>query len=665
MSTKEYAYVNIKNTSQYQALIQLYHYNSSYGAMGGGWLANSDSTVGGLKVPFNTGLGSELVEDYWWVCFTAYTIDAVGRPVLKGTYSSCGNGVLYPSLTTTQNWAENQLQTADAGKTMVFTVDTQTLWVNLMSSQDPVPMALVKGTVPALRNVFVLMLENHSFDNMFAMSGISGITGATTQNSNSYDGETYYVQNGAPASMPTDPGHEFPDVLQQLAGAGAAYPSGGSYPPITNSGFASSYATSTTEGPAPQASDIGDIMECFTTSSQLPVIYELATQFALCDHWYSSLPGPTWPNRFFAHGASSSGLDHSPTEHQMAEWETVDGFTYPNGSIFDKLTASTRKWRLYHDVNEQTGDNLGDSLYSDDPSLGDGLEGAGFIPQVCSLDGIYMTSGHSLSELKGDLQRPYAYAYTFIEPHYGNASDGSYEGGSSQHPMDDVYGGEAMIKAVYEAIRNSPIWYSSLLIITYDEHGGFYDSVAPGPAPAPNDGSSNALNEYGFTFEQYGVRVPAVIVSSQIPKGVVSSALYDHSSIPATLEHMFGLTNLTDRDKAANNVAGLCVLMGKLIRQNCPTTLNSPAAPVSAGAKTAPTPEEQAAIELQPLPSRGNFIGFLQVLLKTELELSSSLPEARTLIVENFKKIKTRGDAKAYARRVGQMVQDYKAKYRR
>jgi phospholipase C len=144
-----------------------------------------------------------------------------------------------------------------------------------------------------IEHVFVLMLENHSFDNMFAMSGIPGIICATTANANDWNKTTYRVQNGAPASMPSDPGHEFPDVIEQLAGVGASYPSGGPYPPIHNSGFAANYATSTTEGPAPAPAQVGDIMACFTTKTQLPVLYQLATSFAVCDQWFSSIPGPT------------------------------------------------------------------------------------------------------------------------------------------------------------------------------------------------------------------------------------------------------------------------------------------------------------------------------------------------------------------------------------
>ena len=118
------------------------------------------------------------------------------------------------------------------------------------------------GPAANITNVFVLMLENHSFDNIFAMSGIQGITAATVQDMNSYDGQNYHVQDGAPWSMTTDPGHEFKDVLQQLCGADAACKyKGGAYPTVNSSGFASSYATSISEDTGtPKTDHVGDIM---------------------------------------------------------------------------------------------------------------------------------------------------------------------------------------------------------------------------------------------------------------------------------------------------------------------------------------------------------------------------------------------------------------------
>ncbi len=491
-----------------------------------------------------------------------------------------------------------------------------------------------KRPASPIQHVFVLMMENHSFDNMLALSGIPGIIAATTSNSNAYNGTTYSVQGNAPGSMPTDPGHEFTDVVEQLAGQGASYPPQGQYPPINNSGFAANYATTTSEGPAPPAADIGEVMMSFDTPSQLPVLFELASQFVVCDQWFASLPGPTWPNRFFLHGASSNGLDHSPSNAEIAEWESVDGFRYPNGSIFDAMTARNITWRLYHDTSGP-------------------IEGS--VSQVSAIHNIQLWDIHDLSAFQSDVQSgSYPYQYTFIEPNYGDLVNGSYDGGSSQHPMDGVTNGEALIAKVYESIRNSPLWMSSMLIVTYDEHGGFYDHFAPGPAQPPDDGG-NKYNEFGFTFAQYGVRVPAVIVSPLLPSYVDHTA-YDHASVLASLEWLFGMPPLTSRDAKANTIHGM--IPSTAPRTDCPTKLN-PLPPPAAQGRFAPA--ALAARELEPVPDRSSLMGTLGVLLKAETQLATTSAE-RAAAIARFQSIRTRGDARKYLHDVMAKVQAEKVR---
>jgi phospholipase C len=480
-----------------------------------------------------------------------------------------------------------------------------------------------------ITNVFVLMLENHSFDNIFAMSGINGIVHATTANSNAYKGTVYNVTSPAPDSMkPTDPGHEFLDTLEQLAGSGAVYRRGGPYPKINNSGFAANYATTTDEDmPPPTPGEIGDIMACFDTKKQLPALYQLATNFTVCDHWFSSMPGPTWSNRFFVHGASSNGLDHMPTNEELAEWSVDGGFAYNKGSIYDSLDSASLDWAVYRDFQWW---NPGGSF-----------------PQVLSIKDVHVWDVGDLANFSSELNDPngYGYTYTFIEPNYGDVSAETYEGGSSQHPMDGMSGGDNLIADVYEAIRNSPLWETSLLIITYDEHGGFYDSVAPGKIAPPNDGSATSppLNVSGFAFDVAGVRVPTVVVSPLIPKEKrVDHTVYDHSSVLATLEKLFGLNPLTDRDAKANNLVPLLSLSAA--RSDCPTKLNRLPAP----ARPAMMAERRAALDLEPLPPSGNLPGFLAIAHKVELELAEGQPQLRAAAIEHFKTIKTRGQARAY-----------------
>lgn len=628
MASQQSATIFVSNQMGGSATIWLFHSNSSNGTQSGNWFAASGQNAGPLTVYFETGWGTETILDYWSVLVQVQDGPNAGLYVNSGSLTS-------------RLWKECQLQHGDAGETITLSVTESAFDIALHSGGCTDGMTKLAPCAP-ITHVFVVMLENHSFDNMFAMSGIPGIVAATTSDCNEYGGETYCVQSSARPSLLSDPGHEFADVVEQLAGQGATYPAGGPYPAIDRSGFAANYATSRTEGkptPAP-AGHIGDIMACFASPDQVPVIYQLARAFALCDSWHSSLPGPTWPNRFFLHGASSSGLDDSPSSAQIAGWEVPgEGFKYPNGSIYDALAQASIPYRFYNDT---TGLPTELSLYSDDPQNG---SVGGAIPQVSSLSGVTILDMNSLKGFAADLQGPYPYPYTFIEPHYGDITSDTYAGGSSQHPMDDVYGGEGLIAAVYQAIRSSPYWNSSLLIVTYDEHGGLYDSVAPPPAPPPGDNPTQGYNRNGFTFDTYGVRVPAVVVSPLIPGGTVDHMLYDHSSVLKTLEKLWGLAPLTERDAAANDVLHLLSLSEA--RTDCPAALGAPRPPLAA-AKPRLTAAERAQIDALPVPEAGNLRGALAIMMKTDIELSGGTPAERAAIAARVQAIATKGQARAY-----------------
>jgi phospholipase C len=478
----------------------------------------------------------------------------------------------------------------------------------------------------AIQHVFVLMLENRSFDHMFALSGIPGIHAATYANTNSFDGVDYHFQGGAPDRMPSDPSHGFCSVLEQLCGPGSDCSNTSPYPTRDNSGFVANYAATTVRSgifgrkhPLP-AADRGKIMLGADTATQTPALQMLATQYALCDEWYSSLPGPTWPNRFFVHGASSDGLADAPGFQDILKWESVDGFEYPNGSIYDLLGPGN--FRLYQDKSGPL---------------------SGRIPQVAALKGISFFDVHRLRHLERDLEQGIAASYTFIEPAYGDIVFDTYRGGSSQHPMDGLAGGDRLVARVYNAIRNSPVWPNSLLIITYDEHGGFYDSGIPAhAAPPPGDGTGPHQNPHKFDFSVYGVRVPAVIVSPWIARGTVDHELYDHASVLATVEGLFGLDPLTDRDAGANDLRRL--LTGPLRPDSdCPSLLPEAPEPISA-----PDAEELArAPEDEPVEDRSNLQAFLYVVAQAHGELAT-----KTEALTRFQAAKTRGDAQRYLEEV-------------
>jgi phospholipase C len=484
----------------------------------------------------------------------------------------------------------------------------------------------------AITNIFVLLLENRSFDHMLGFSGIAGTDAATGEpttirglagtEANSYRGQTYAVARPADEAMPVDPGHEFLDVLEELCGTNSAYPPGGAYPAIDNSGFVSDYAFSHSpnEGNAP--GNFGEIMKCFAPE-QLPVLNALARNFAVCDSWHAAIPGPTWPNRLFACGASSGGLDHSPTSGEILTWESVDGFAFPNGSIFEALKQkSATPWKIF------AGDEF---------------------PLVAALKGITVFDIAAYSEFAAAVASPdYPPLLTWIEPNYGDMASGSFKGGNSQHPLDGVTPGEALIKSTYEAIRNSPHWSTSLLIVTWDEHGGFYDHVAPPAAVPPGDTAPGSkYNQYGFTFAQSGVRVPAVIASPLIPAGIIDHRLYDHSSIPATIEAAFGLPPLTARDKAARNLLPLLSLA--TARGDAPTVLPAPATPAAAPLAAQQVPAPTSTVDGGSLP------GFLHVAMRHDMALSP--PAQRHAILTRVQAIQTRAQAAQYLSEVRAKIQ--------
>jgi phospholipase C len=437
---------------------------------------------------------------------------------------------------------------------------------------------------PKIEHVFVLMLENRAFDHMFGFSGLTGIDrdgnptaviGADTS-MNNFDSSSHakIPATNAPSAdfalkgLDEDPGHEFEDTLMALCAqfdeagnlihpAPAYNPVPGGYPPSTNAGFVENYMHPSNPDDKP-AKTPDRIMRCFDTPNQLPVMFQLAQEFAICDQWFSSIPGPTWPNRFFLLAASTGGLDHSPNTADIITATTVEGYRFANGNIFDLLDDNCIEWKI--------------------------VEGDEF-PVSFALSGMNLNAlqgrFQDFEDFPADLARSnYGPQFVFIEPKYGAhgfdvTGPGDFTCGNSMHPLDDVTRGERLVKHVYEAIRNSPYWERSLLLIVFDEHGGFYDHVHPPAAVPPGDTMTASYIEHHFQYDQLGVRVPALVISPLIQRGVIDHTTYDHTSMAATLERLFGMKPLTNRDAAANDLLHLLSLESP--RTDTPATLNNPA----------------------------------------------------------------------------------------
>jgi phospholipase C len=492
-----------------------------------------------------------------------------------------------------------------------------------------------------IQHFFVLMLENRSFDHILGFSPITGadaISGQPTtirrpdpaaSNTDSSTRITYPVHNGADFSfegLDLDPGHEFPDVQQQLAGP--------------NSGFVNNYASYKPKQP-------GRVMDCFSPD-QLPVLNQLATEFAVCDQWFSSLPGPTWPNRFFMMAASSGGLTKSPTTSDIVKATGLEGYDFQHGNIFDALDKNNIPWCI---------------VEGDDFPVSFALKGM----DANSLKGRFVEIGDFAAKLA---QPGLSEQFILIEPQYGShkfdvTGPGDFSGGNSMHPLDDVRKGEQLVKEVYEAIRSVPaVWENSVLLICFDEHGGFYDHVNPPAAVAPGDNPVNAApGQAPFDFERLGVRVPVIIVSPLIAKGVIDHTVYDHTSALATVESLFHIKPLTERDAAANNFAHLFTLTTP--RTDTPVILQSPTStpsPALAAPADTDTPEslqnDLARLEApaphltkvaEPAPS-GPQVGFAYVAMLRAVSTARD-PSEKAAWKKEFASIHSRRDAARFMTR--------------
>jgi phospholipase C len=352
------------------------------------------------------------------------------------------------------------------------------------------------GNPDPICHVVVLMLENRSFDHMLGDAtrvypDLEGIPQDGPKYRNISRTNTVYEQKpNAQESINVDVPHEFIDVQKQLGDA-TSHPMGG---------FVNSYldVPGVSENNAGQVDQVMSFFPFGDTPAQdsLPALHALARNFLVCDHWHSSMPGPTWPNRFFMHSGTCLGHIHMPSRKEPQYL-----YVYDQDTIYDFLKKAKKKWRIYHDGIPQSivMTNLlaeyTESLFTNN----------------------YSSMMDFFSDVKGS-ENDFP-EYVFIEPSYFDETE------NDQHPPTGVASGDQLIKNVYNAIRsNEALWKSTLLIITYDEHGGFFDHVPPPATVAPDS------NTQEYAFNRLGVRVPTILVSPWVQRGVCKT-LFDHSSI--------------------------------------------------------------------------------------------------------------------------------------
>lgn len=398
-------------------------------------------------------------------------------------------------------------------------------------------MASNASPLEAIQHIVVLMLAGRSFDHMLGFlypgnvspSGqpFDGLTG--TESNPGSDGQpvtVFRIEPGAANAyrMPgASPGQGYQATNSQLYGSATGPSSSGQ--PAPSQGFVVNYADALRL--IEQAGSVvvpgtveGDIMGCFAPAT-LPVLSALAKGYAVCDRWFSPVPAGTRPNRAFAFAATSQGhLDNEPR-------------SFSAQTIFDLLERHSVTWGMYG--------------YNAAPLTRDMFNGL----SAASVGHFGLFADFLAAAAAGTLAR-----FTVLEPSWG-------ETGNSQQPPSDVARGEQLIHDVYEALRNGPGWTSTLLVITYDQHGGLYDHVPPPSGAVPPD--SNLVGESGFGFTRFGVRVPAVLVSPLIEPGTVyrtpaGSVPLDHTSILKTVEQRWGQPSLTARDAAAPGLGDVLTL---------------------------------------------------------------------------------------------------------
>lgn len=421
--------------------------------------------------------------------------------------------------------------------------------------------------MPHIEHVVFLMLENRSFDNLLGWlyqgedrpkhiiaaphkkdEPFHGLKPDTYFNHHPKDHARHYVKQGAshynsPRTDPHEPHQHVNIQLFDLPENSTGQPEHGK--PATMGGFLKDYYYSHT-GPLAPACDEPDpvgflakhlskpmtyepsleIMEAFTPQ-QLPVINGLAKAYAVSDQWFSSVPTQTMANRAF----SVCGTSLAPLNDELTELVDNHGLVfglvpgrYHARTIWQTLSDNGYKkpsdWMIYYHSVEVTKFCLTQNAFK----IPDHHE------HVAPIEHFFKAAKH------GRLP-----SFSYLEPAWYDVLP-PYTNGNSYHPPSNVLPGEVFLKKLYDALTHNPDqWRKTLLIITFDEHGGTYDHVPPpwGAVPPWGFGKPPHALEENFGFDRFGVRVPTLLISPWIDEATVFRSTtdmpYDHTSLIATI----------------------------------------------------------------------------------------------------------------------------------
>lgn len=486
--------------------------------------------------------------------------------------------------------------------------------------------ALTPRSAPGFDHIVVVMGENRSFDNMLgylytkdnlpAGEVFEGLAFGTHSNT-SAEGETidahvYEGETDRIMSHPNpDPGEAYPHVNTQIFGTVEPKTNADLFedamaPPFnmpvhgekaTMSGFLEDYIINfrrLRKGERPTTNEARHIMGSFSPD-MLPVLSTLASEFAVFDHWYAAVPSQTFCNRSFFHASTSHGFVTNQAGGGYNKW--IDAPPAP--TVFNRLEDVKVSWKIYIDKLQLVSFT--------------GMLHAAVLEK-------YWRTDHfgTMEDFYEDAKNGTLPAYSFIEPRmvynhndfhppFGSPHGGEVDGQEVfNSAISDVRAGEKLIHDIYDAVRTSASDKGSnavntLLLITFDEHGGCYDHVPPPAATKPTN--DTGPGEMGFSFDRLGCRVPAIAVSAYTKRGTIIHDEMHHGSVTATLSRIHGLEPLNNRDDTANNLLNVVNLNQPRHPADWPITKPAYTPPNPEHSKPHPDKKEH----LKPLtpPARG------------------------------------------------------------
>lgn len=347
-----------------------------------------------------------------------------------------------------------------------------------------------------------LMMENRTYDHVFGARALMGMPGDGLR-----AGLTQPDSNGTPRAL------YIPDDLSICTAHDPPHGWDASHAQFNNGAMDGFLREHQVEAPGEL-----DPLQYLTRNEQ-PVSWALADEYTTCDRWFQSVMGPTLPNRAYWHAATSIGL--------KANNEVLDAFSsgIPVPSIYNRLHDKQIDWVYYHG-NLPVVSLLGNpGPYAIDLGPTDGKTG-----HVRRFGDALESVGPFFDDAKAGKLPPVVY----IDPAFGENDD---------HPPVHPILGQELIRSIYNALASSPQWKNIMLVVTYDEHGGFYDHVPP---PMTTDERPE--------FRQLGFRVPTIVAGPYVKKNYVSSVQYDHTSALKHLQVQFGLEPLNERMNTANDL---------------------------------------------------------------------------------------------------------------